>query len=353
MKRRTLFRSAAATLGLGAVGGLFASCARAPRNPYYRGPVSDHFDGTRFFNPDGEPPRGFADILRWRFGDKPAEWPESVPLQAQRRPAERVDDLTVTMVGHATMLIQTKGLNILTDPVWSDRASPFSFAGPKRVIAPGIAFDDLPPVDIVLLSHNHYDHLDMETLRRLKAAHDPLVITPLGNDAVIAGTGLRCLTLDWGEQTEAAHLGVHCVPSHHWSARGMGDRSMALWGGFVLTGGMGSVLFIGDTGFDRGRPYRDLPERFGTLRAALLPIGAYDPEWFMADQHQNPDEAVQGLLLSGAAYGIGHHWGAIQLTNEPREAPRDALHAAVAHHGLADGRFRALAPAESWSIPAV
>ncbi|MAU46103.1 MAG: hypothetical protein CMP09_15045 [Yangia sp.] len=353
MSRRPAFRSAAATLGLGTVGGLFAACARGPRNPYYSGPVSDHFDGTRFFNPDGAPPRGFRDLLRWRFGDKPDEWPATVPLQAQVRPAERVDDLTVTMVGHATMLIQTAGLNILTDPVWSDRASPVSFAGPKRVIAPGIAFDDLPPIDVVLLSHNHYDHLDVATLGRLKAAHDPRVITPLGNDTLIAGTGLRCATLDWGDQTTAAHLGVHCVPSHHWSARGVGDRSMALWGGFVLTGGTGPLLFIGDTGFDQGRPYSAIPDRFGPLRAALLPIGAYDPEWFLADQHQNPDEAVRGLMLSGAAYGIGHHWGAIQLTNESREAPFEALETAKQTHGMAPDRFRALRPGEAWAIPAV
>lgn len=351
MKRRTVFRAAAGFLGLGTLGGLGASCASQSRNPYYQGPPSDHFDGTRFFNPGGAPPRGFADIMRWRFGESPAEWPETVALTDTARPATRAEELTVTMVGHATMLLQVQGLNILTDPVWSERASPFSFAGPKRVVAPGLAFEDLPAIDMVLLSHNHYDHLDMDTLKRLKQVHDPLVITPLGNDAIIAPTRLRCVTMDWGESTELGPLGIHCLPSHHWSARGVGDRSMALWAAFMLTGLGGPVLFVGDTGFDDGKPYRDLPQRFGPLRAALLPIGAYDPRWFMADQHQNPDEAVRGFLMTRAAYAIGHHWGTIQLTNEARTAPRTDLLRALARHGVPEARFRALEPGEAWTIP--
>ncbi|WP_083840626.1 MBL fold metallo-hydrolase [Salipiger aestuarii] len=353
MNRRTLFRSLAATLGLGTVGGTVAACVADRRNPYYQGPVSDHFDGTRFFNPNGAAPRGFRDLLRWRFGDPPAKWPDKVPLADPARPAARVEDMTVTMVGHASLLIQMQGVNILTDPVWSERASPLSFAGPKRVVAPGIPFDALPPIDHVLLSHNHYDHLDLDTLKRLKAVHDPHVVTPLGNDTILAPTGLRCRAMDWAEQARLGPLGVECVPSHHWSARGAGDRSMALWGGFLLRGAVGALLFIGDTGFDGGRPYRDLPGRSGPIRAALLPIGAYDPRWFMAEQHQNPDEAVQGLKLCGAAYGIGHHWGTIQLTNEAREAPARALELALARHRLAQDRFRALRPGEAWAIPPI
>ncbi|MFW2543762.1 MBL fold metallo-hydrolase [Primorskyibacter sp. 2E107] len=351
MKRRTLFRSAAALLGIGAAGGLASTSSAVRGNRYYDGPESDHFDGVRFFNPDGSAPRGFADLMRWQFGEARAAWPETVPVETVT-PAARVDDLTVTMIGHATMLIQVAGLNVLTDPVWSRRVSPVSFAGPKRVSAPGVRFEALPKIDVVLLSHNHYDHLDLETLRRLKAGHDPLVITPLGNDALLAGTGLRVTVMDWGQSAEAAHLGVHCLPSHHWSARGMGDRSMALWAAFMLTGPAGAVHFIGDTGFDRGRPYAGLSERFGPVRAALLPIGAYEPRWFMRDQHQNPDEAVQGFKISGARHAVGHHWGTIQLTNEAREAPLRALQAALGTHGVAPERFRALEPGEAWAIPA-
>ncbi|GAB4261126.1 MAG: MBL fold metallo-hydrolase [Pararhodobacter sp.] len=321
------------------------------RNRYYQGPPSDHFDGVRFFNPGGTPPNGFGDLLRWRLGERRARWPETVPVAAPARPAPRITDLSVTMVGHATLLIQTAGLNLLTDPVWSDRASPFSFAGPRRVTAPGIAFEDLPPIDAILLTHNHYDHLDLATLHRLKARHDPLVLTPLGNDRIIAATGLRTVTLDWGDAHALAPLEIHCVPCHHWSARGLNDRSMALWAGFVLTGPAGAMLHIGDTGFDGGRPYRSLPDRFGPLRAAILPIGAYEPRWFMQGQHQNPDEAVRGFTLSGARFGIGHHWGTFQLTDEAREAPLDALAAALHEHDVPADRFRALAPGDSWDIP--
>lgn len=348
MNRRTVLKSAAALLGLTAAGGTTVTM-RSKTNRYYRGPVSDHFDGVRFFNPQGQAPKGFGDLMRWRFGPKPAAWPERVAV-IPARPAPHVDDLTITMVGHATMLIQTGGLNILTDPVWSERASPLRFAGPKRVAEPGIRFEDLPRIDLILLSHNHYDHLDIDTLHRLKAVHDCPVITALGNDALVAPTGLSCTALDWGEDTSFRGLSIHAVPCHHWSARGMGDRSMALWSAFVVTGAAGAILHVGDTGFDDGRPYRGL-DRFGPLRAAILPIGAYDPRWFMRDQHQNPDEAVQGFRLCGAAYAVGHHWGTIQLTNEAREAPRDALTEALQRHAIAPERFRALEPGHSWAIP--
>ena len=352
MNRRTLLQSAAAFLGVSTVGCTTTVAVRSGKNRYYEGPVTDHFDGVRFFNPDGSPPKGFRDLLRWRMGEDPTEWPTEVPVLTVR-PERRVDDLTVTMVGHATMLIQTRGLNILTDPWWSERASPVSFAGPKRVTKPGISFEDLPPIDLILLSHCHYDHMDLATLTRLKAEHDPLVITPLGNDTIIQSTGLRTEVLDWGQSTNFGQLGIHCTPCHHWGARGVSDRSMALWGTFVLTGPGGAVVFIGDTGFDQGRPYRDLPAPFGPIRAELLPIGAYDPRWFMADQHQNPDEAVQGFLLSKAAYAVGHHWGTIQLTNEGRNDPRFALEEALEAHNVAQNRFRALEAGEFWPIPPI
>jgi len=320
------------------------------RNPYYQGPVSDHFDGTRFFNPGGAPPNGFRDMLRWQMSAERARWPRRLPPPRPARPQARVADLVVTMVGHATLLIQMAGMNVLTDPVWSDRASPLRFAGPRRVIDPGIRFQDLPPIDAVLLSHNHYDHLDRATLRRLAQAHDPLVITPLGNDALLRG--LRVRTGDWGDAVTLGPLTVTFEPCHHWSARGTRDRSMALWAAFVDAGPAGKVLHIGDTGFDQGRPYRGLAARHGALRAAILPIGAYAPRWFMRAQHQDPDEALQGFAMSGARWGIGHHWGTFQLTDEGREAPLDALAQARAARGIAPDRFRALAPGESWAIPA-
>ena len=202
----------------------------------------------------------------------------------------------------------------------------------------------------MLLSHNHYDHLDLATLARLKV-HDPLVITPLGNDTLLAGTGLRVVTGDWGDTRTIGPLSVQFEPCHHWSARAAGDRCHALWAAFVIVGPAGRILHIGDTGFDKGRPYRDLPARHGPIRAAILPVGAYEPRWFMQGQHQNPTEAVEGFVLSGAAHAIGHHWGTFQLTDEPREAPLQALAAALATKGVVPDRFRALAAGEVWTAP--
>ena len=355
MKRRSFLKGAALFSGLLAAGSSAGIALARSRNRYYQGPVSDHFNGVRFFNPGGVPPNGLADLLRWQMGGNRASWPASVPVPSPAHPAERVDDLTITMVGHATLLIQTAGMNLLTDPVWSDRASPFSFAGPRRVVQPGVAFEDLPPIDAVLLTHSHYDHLDLATLRRLQDTHNPAVITPLGNDTILrdGGVDLQCSVHDWGDVAELGPLRIHVEPCHHWSARGMNDRSMALWAGFVIEGPSGKVLHIGDTGFDGGRPYRDLTARHGAIRAAILPVGAYEPRWFMQGQHQNPDEAVQGFKLSGAGVGIGHHWGTFQLTDEPREAPLTALHEALIAQNVQPEQFRAMAPGESWAIPAL
>lgn len=328
-------------------------------NRYYSGPPSDHFDGTLFFNPNGKPPGRFSDLLKWQLGGERSKWPAAQPSPFhQANPVERVDGagLRLTMVGHSSLLIQTAGLNILTDPVWSLRVSPLSFAGPKRVNPPGIAFSHLPPIDLVLVSHNHYDHLDLATLRRLKARHDPLVLTPLGNDAIIdqAVPGMRLSVHDWGERVDIANdVAVHVEPVHHWSARGARDRRMALWAGFVIETPGGKVYFAGDTGFHDGTNYRLMAEKHGGLRLAILPIGAYEPRWFMAPQHQNPEEAVQGMKLCNAAHAAGCHWGTFQLTNEPIDEPARKLAEALDAEGLPQDCFRALRPGEVWDVPAV
>lgn len=327
------------------------------RNPYYDGPVSGHFDGARFRNPQGEAPRGFADLLRWQFSGGRKRWPPAWPSpHPPARPDSRVDGtaLRLTMVGHATLLIQTAGLNILTDPVWSERASPLSFAGPKRVNPPGVAFDDLPPIDIVLLTHNHYDHLDLATLRRLHAAFDPLVITPLGNDAIVrrAAPAMRFAVGDWGARIVAGAIAAHLEPAHHWSARGTRDRSMALWSAFVLETPGGRIYHVGDTGFHEGRFHRAVNEKHGDLRLAILPIGAYEPRWFMAGQHQNPEEAVRAMALCGARTAAGHHWATFRLTDEAIDEPRAHLIEALDHAGVGRGRFRPLLPGEVWDVPA-
>ncbi len=328
-----------------------------PANPYYRGPRSDHYRDGRFFNPGGEAPRGFLDVLKWQLGGNRAKWPSTWPSpHPQAKPTSSVDgdSLRMTMIGHASLLIQLCGLNILVDPVWSKRVSPLSFAGPARVNAPGIAFDDLPRIDLVLVSHNHYDHLDRATLARLKAAHDPRIVTPLGNDAIIAAAapGARVSSHDWGESLSLDNgVTVHVTPAHHWSARGMFDRHNALWSGFVIDSPAGKVLVAGDTGFHGGRHYRELAASHGSFRLAVLPIGAYAPRWFMQPQHQNPEEAVEGMLLSNAAFAAGCHWGTFQLTDEPVDEPRERLVAALAARGQSPDTFRAMQPGEVWDVP--
>ncbi|MER9902316.1 MBL fold metallo-hydrolase [Mesorhizobium sp. M0130] len=328
-------------------------------NRYYSGPTSDHFDGTLFFNPDGRPPGRFADLLKWQLSRERSKWPAADPSPfPPARPVERIDGSTLrlTMVGHSSLLVQTAGLNILTDPVWSRRVSPLSFAGPRRVNPPGIAFSHLPPIDLVLVSHNHYDHLDLATLKRLKTRHDPLLLTPLGNDTIIGAAvpRMRLSAHDWGDRVDIGDgVTVHVEPVHHWSARGTRDRRMALWAGFVVETPGAKICFAGDTGFHGGINYRLMAQKHGGFRLAILPIGAYEPRWFMAPHHQDPEEAVQGMLLCDASYAAGCHWGTFRLTNEPIDEPPRKLGEALDAAGLPRQRFRALRPGEVWDVPEV
>ena len=355
MNKRTLLKLLALG-GTASLGGGVAAGKVHAAGPYYEGPVSDHFDGKVFFNPGGAEPNGFREAMRWKLNGERATWPAAWPEPATAAvPEARVDsdDLRVTMVGHATILIQTAGLNILTDPVYSDRASPFSFAGPKRINRPGIAFQSLPPIDLVLLTHNHYDHMDIDTLARLKASHDPLVVTPLGNDVIVRQRvpTMRLHVQDWGDVLQVGPLVVHCEPTHHWSARGVFDRRKALWSSFVVEGPAGRIYHIGDTGFHSGINYRDARRKHGGFRLACLPIGAYEPRWFMKPQHQNPSEAVDGFTFLGTDFAIGHHWGTFQLTDEAVEAPRQDLFAALDAASILRDRFRPLVPGEAWAVP--
>jgi L-ascorbate metabolism protein UlaG (beta-lactamase superfamily) len=319
----------------------------------YSGAVSDHFEGEHFFDPDGVAPKQPFDILRWQFGRdrQRARWPDWAPSPYTDMPPRRVtgNEVRLSFVGHASWLIQTSGLNILIDPVWSMRASPLNWAGPKRHNDPGIAFDALPPIDIVLASHGHYDHLDIATLSKLAAKFAPRVITPLGNDLTMreADAAIKAEAFDWHDRVELGNgITVTLVPTRHWSARGLFDRNKALWASFVLETPVGKIYIVCDSGYGDGNHFRRVAKAHGPLRLAILPIGAYEPRWFMQDQHMNPSEAVKALADCGAEQALAHHHGTFQLTDEAIDAPVVALAVALDAAKIPREKFMALQPGQ-------
>jgi len=321
---------------------------------YYEGPPSDHFDGERFFNPGptSAPHGGPQSFMNRVLRGGRAEWPSRVQV-AQTVPPARVegDEMRVTWVGHATVLVQTQGVNILTDPIWSERASPFSFVGPARVRAPGVRFEDLPKIDLVLISHNHYDHMDLPTLKRLWQQDRPLIVTSLGNDTILADRGIGSRALDWRERV-ALRPGIEVVVERnfHWGSRWGTDRNRALWSAFTVRLPGGNIFFAGDTGFGDGSWVREAT-RSGPFRLAIIPIGAYEPRDFMKTNHINPQEAVRIFEALDPAMALGVHWGTFQLTFEPINDPPQQLQAVKRARGITPGRFVATEAGQSFSVP--
>jgi L-ascorbate metabolism protein UlaG (beta-lactamase superfamily) len=310
-----------------------------------------HFDGRRFSNPSGANGQPFWKVPRMLLTPR-RPWPARVPVQPQRPPPPQgPGDVVVTFIGHATFLIQAPGANLLTDPVYSERASPVSFAGPRRVRAPGVAFDDLPPIAAVLVSHNHYDHCDLTTLRALDQRFAPGFVTPLRNAPLLRAAGLRRVQeLDWWQETAVASLGIRLTPAQHFSARGPLDRNRALWGGFLIAAGERRLFFAGDSGY--APHFLEIRERSGPIDLALLPIGAYEPRWFMKDVHLDPAEAVQAHLDLQARLSVAMHYGTFQLTPEGIDEPLAGLRAAMQAARVAPASFRALGFGESLSLGA-
>jgi L-ascorbate metabolism protein UlaG (beta-lactamase superfamily) len=276
-------------------------------------------------------------------------WPARVDTPPRRPPGLDGDAAVVTFIGHSTFLIQTAAGNIVTDPMYSQRAGPFNLFGPRRVRQPAVAFDDLPPISMVLLSHNHYDHCDLATLRRLKERFDPMVVTPLGNGAVVRSAGIRRVEeLDWWQESKTSILPVGLTPAYHFSARTPLDRNRALWGGFLLKPGGVRIFFAGDTAY--GPFFRDVRQRFAPIALALLPIGAYEPRWFMHVVHMNPAEAVQAHIDLETAGSLGMHFGTFRLTPEGIDEPLHALDDACRLNDIKPGRFRTLGFGESMRL---
>jgi L-ascorbate metabolism protein UlaG (beta-lactamase superfamily) len=296
----------------------------------------DHCSGKRFTN---EEPVGntIKNLLKWAVQRKPKAWPDWVPLTVGPTPPNYVaeDRVRITVINHSTALIQVAGLNILTDPVWSERVSPVGWAGPKRVIPPGLAFEQLPPIHVVLISHDHYDHLDIPTLEMLHQVHRPLIVAGIGVNKVLKRESkvLSCVEMNWWNHLPLSEdVQVHMVPARHFSGRSVHDKNHTLWGGFVLDAPGGPIYFAGDTGY--GRFVEAIRARFGPMRFALLPIGAYEPRWFIGPVHLSPTEAVRVHKQLGVETSMAIHYGTFRLADEGYFDPIIELRQALAVEGI-------------------
>jgi L-ascorbate metabolism protein UlaG (beta-lactamase superfamily) len=371
-----MLRSALRLLGTGLLFALAGLCFAPTLVPpfldrvYYRGPPSGHFDGRHFFNPD-RPRPGRLDprrlLNRWVDGER-APWPDRIAV-APSVPPRRVEgrEMVVTWVGHATVLVQTAGLNILTDPIWSDRASPFPIIGPVRVRAPGVRFEDLPRIDLVLVSHNHYDHMDLPTLRRLWQRDRPTIVTSLGNDSIMRGAGIEAVARDWGQSytfTDPDNMCMEGIPgcpiqrhyevvverNYHWGSRWGSDRNRALWSAFTVRTPSGNIFFAGDTGWGTGAWVREAARR-GPYRLAILPVGAYRPREMMRENHINPQEAYRIFEILRPVRALGMHWGTFQLSFEGANDPPREIAELNRVRKAGPARFLTTEPGRSFRVP--
>jgi L-ascorbate metabolism protein UlaG (beta-lactamase superfamily) len=299
-------------------------------SPPYHGRITDHFDGTYFYNEPRAEKRHFGSFLKWMWTREPCVWRGWTDSPPGSPPPKQVGKrkLRITFINHATILIQMDGLNILSDPVWSYRIGPVSWAGPRRHRPPGIEFDDLPKIDVVIISHNHYDALDMPTIKKLVEKHQPKIFAGLGNQAFFKKLGIEAQDMDWWDSVELKNkIKLTFVPSKHFSGRGMCDRNRTLWGGFVIEGKGGDVYFAGDTGM--GPHFNQIKTRLGAPRLSLLPIGAFLPRWFMAPVHLSPEEAVEAHQILDSKVSVPIHYGTFHLGDDGEDTPLKRLRAAL------------------------
>lgn len=321
--------------------------------PPYRGPISDHFDGRRFRNQLATTHNDFRDAARWAATRQRGRWSAWRDEPPGTTPPPRIQgtELRVTFVNHTTVLLQTASLNILTDPIWSDRCGPVPWFGPRRVRPPGIRFEDLPPIDVVVLSHNHYDHCDLPTLQRLARTHTPRLIAPLGNRRFLERRGIPVIAeLDWWHSTTVSPgVTVTAIPARHFSGRGLFDRDRSLWAGFMIDTPAGSICFAADTGF--GDHFTEIRERLGAPRLALLPIGAFRPEWFMSRVHMSPEEALAAHHRLGARTSMATHFGTFRLADDGESEAPERIATALAKAPLNGSEFWVLGFGEGRRVP--
>jgi L-ascorbate metabolism protein UlaG (beta-lactamase superfamily) len=294
-------------------------------NTFAKYPLSDHYNGEEFFNPGHHELKSFWQVIKWKAITDPVPWPEFVANKSYPfTPFHPDQKAKVTFINHATFLLQFDNLTVLTDPIFSKRASPVSFAGPKRVREPGLSWDQLPPVDVVIISHNHYDHLDLASLKNLDQKYHPLFLVPLGDEALLKKSDIQNVReMDWWQDQKVKEYIITFTPAQHWSARGLFDKCESLWGSFYISGNEFKVYFGGDTGY--AGHFNNIRLKLGSPDLALLPIGAYEPRWFMKFSHMNPEDAVLAHKDLAPGLSIGMHFGTFQLTDEGINDPLDAL----------------------------
>ena len=317
--------------------------------PKYKGPVSDHFDGRKFINPGNIKEKGLLDVFKWMFSRERTKWERIRTDNYGPKPAALIDSgIRITFINHTTFLLQVRGLNILTDPIWSERASPFTWSGPKRMRNPGIRFDDLPHIHAVLLSHNHYDHLDLPTLKKIVERFNPRIFTGLGVGEFLEKHNMDYFVeMDWWHQyLVSKDAELIAVPAQHFSGRGMYDRDCTLWMGFVIKTDSGNIYFAADTGYNE-TTFKEIGQRCSPIRVSIIPIGAYKPQWFMSPIHCSPEEAVKIHLDVKSRESIASHFGTFPLADEGRDDPPRDLKRALAEYKIPEKEFNVLKEGES------
>lgn len=322
--------------------------------PKYSDNTSDHFDGVKFINPNDSGTHHYWEVLKWWLSrnDK-GFWHEVEDTDISfPSPDKEVhpDEFHATFVNHATFLLQLDGMNILTDPVWSHRVSPYQWVGPKRMRNPGINLEDLPEIDMILISHNHYDHLDIRTVKELHQRYAPQFIVPLGVEKFLHNHDIHKTThLDWWETHELPEgLSLTSVPARHFSGRGLFDRNKTLWCGYVLHASMGNIYFAGDTGY--GDFFKEIANRYGPMHTSFIPIGAYKPRWFMEAIHMSPEEAVKAHKNVQSRRSFAMHFGTFPMADDGMYEPLEDLAEARQKHQVSDKQFSVLEEGESHKI---